>query len=79
MFKRELVYTLTFLLLVNFSAVPDWIQSNGPFSGYSVYGLVTQGNTIYAGLGYERMYKSKDLGANWTIIDTGLPTSAVTV
>lgn len=43
------------------------------FTGYTALTLKMNGTTLYASIRNKGIYKSKDNGANWTIINQGLP------
>jgi photosystem II stability/assembly factor-like uncharacterized protein len=50
----------------------SWQQMNGPCNGY-IQSVAISGNSIYAGASEEGMHVSSDLGKNWTLVTSGIP------
>ena len=70
--KCIIVFVVFILLLPNSFA--QWKKLNGPY-GESIGCINSCGTTLFAG--GERLYKSIDNGANWSIVKNGFPDTAV--
>ena len=60
-----------FLMLLNFSAEAQWVQTNGPSVGY-VNALLAYGTKLFAGTDGGGIFLSPDNGGNWTTANTGM-------
>lgn len=49
----------------------DWVQTNGPWLGYSIHTITVNGNNVFAGTD-GAVFHSANNGASWTAIKTGL-------
>jgi len=60
-----------FLMLLNFSAEAQWVQTNGPAEGI-VLALVSYGTKLFAGTGGGGIFLSPNNGDNWIAANTGV-------
>ena len=60
-----------FLMLLNFSAYAQWVQTNGPSVG-RVYALVAYGAKLFAGTDGGGIFLSPDNGGNWSAANSGV-------
>jgi photosystem II stability/assembly factor-like uncharacterized protein len=67
---KIILLLLLFLSFINISAQNKWLKLNGP-SGGIITTLITRGDTIIAGTGYNEalIFYSTDRGANWVQAD----------
>jgi hypothetical protein len=72
-------FLLLFFVLASANTNPtvgQWIQTNGPSSGY-VFCFVVSDTTVYAGTSGAGVFLTTNNGANWTEINSGLTNNSV--
>ena len=62
--KVLIIFTTVFIIS---SARAQWVQTNGPYSGSSVYCLSVFGTNIFAGAGFGGVHITTNNGINWTL------------
>jgi hypothetical protein len=60
-----------YLMLLNFSAYTQWVQTNGPAEGI-VLALVSYGAKLFAGTGGGGIFLSPNNGDNWIAANAGV-------